>query len=89
MYRQKNTVGNLDNTGYAKHGTECLYNIYMMGEYHTVFAAGAGAVSKYVSRDRERIERSFCPKYPYEYLDKEKYKGFDRKFAEDFYNNLY
>ena len=89
MYRQKNTVGNLDNTGYAKHGTECLYYIYMMGEYHTVFAAGAGAVTKYVSSDRQRIERSFCPKYPYEYLDKEKYKGFDRKFAFDFYNNLY
>ena len=89
MYRQKNTVGNLDNTGYAKPGTECLYNIYMMGEYHTVFAAGAGAVTKYVSRDRQRIERVFCPKYPYEYLDKEKYTGFDRGFAERFYNTLY
>lgn len=89
MYRQKNTVGNLDNTGYARPGTECLYNVYMMGEYHTVFAAGAGAVTKYVSRDRHRIERSFCPKYPYEYLDKEKYKGFDSDFAYDFYNKLY
>lgn len=89
MYRQKNTVGNLDNTGYAKIGTECLYNVFMMGEYHTVFAAGAGAVSKYVSKDRSRIERSFCPKYPYEYLDKEKYKGFDRNFAYEFYKNLF
>ncbi len=89
MYRQKNTVGNLDNTGYAKSGTECLYNVFMMGEYHTVFAAGAGAVSKYVSKDRSRIERSFCPKYPYEYLDKEKYKGFDSRFAYDFYKNLF
>lgn len=89
MYRQKNTVGNLDNTGFAKPGTECLYNIYMMGEYHTVFAAGAGAVTKYVSRDRERIERMFCVKYPYEYLDKQKYAGFDRAFAEHFYNTIY
>ncbi len=89
MYRQKNTVGNLDNTGFAKPGTECLYNIYMMGEYHTVFAAGAGAVTKYVSRDRERIERAFCVKYPYEYLDKRKYAGFDRAFAEHFYNTIY
>lgn len=89
MYRQKNTVGNLDNTGYAKPGFECLYNVLMMGEYHTVFAAGAGAVSKYVSRDRTRIERSFCPKYPYEYLDREKYSGFDSGFAGNFYKNLY
>ena len=89
MYRQKNTVGNLDNTGFAYPGTECLYNIYMMGEYHTVFAAGAGAVTKYVSHDRERIERTFCVKYPYEYLDQEKYAGFDRAFAEHFYESLY
>lgn len=89
MYRQKNTVGNLDNTGFSKKGYECLYNIYMMGEYHTVFGAGAGSVSKYVSRDRERIERVFSPKYPYEYLDAEKYFGFDKKFALDFYNKLY
>lgn len=89
MYRQKNTVGNLDNTGFAYPGTECLYNIYMMGEYHTVFAAGAGAVTKYVSRDRERIERSFCDKYPYEYLDNGKYAGFDRAFAEHFYETVF
>ncbi len=89
MYRQKNTVGNLDNTGYSKPGYECLYNIFMMGEYHTVFAAGAGAVSKYVSKNRQRIERVFSPKYPYEYLDKNKYLGFDKSFAEKFYSNLY
>ncbi|MGN1122161.1 MAG: coproporphyrinogen dehydrogenase HemZ [Eubacteriales bacterium] len=89
MYRQKNTVGNLENTGYAKNAAACLYNIYMMGEYHTIFAAGAGAVTKYVSRDRQRIERVFCPKYPYEYLDKEKYAGFDTAFAGQFYDTLY
>ncbi len=89
MYRQKNTVGNLDNTGYSLPGKECLYNIYMMGEYHTVFAAGAGAVTKYVSRDRTHIERDFKPKYPYEYLDGSKFSGFDKKFALDFYSNIY
>ena len=89
MYRQKNTVGNLDNTGYSKPGFECLYNIFMMGEYHTVFSAGAGAVSKYVSKDRQRIERVFSPKYPYEYLDKNKYSGFNSLYAQEFYSNLY
>ena len=61
----------------------------MMGEYHTVFGAGAGAVNKYVSLDRQRIERAFAPKYPYEYLDESKHSGFDKKFAEEFYTNLY
>ena len=68
MYRQKNTVDNLENVGYALPGTEGLYNIYMMEEVHSIFAAGAGAVTKLVSPDRKRIERLFTPKYPYEYL---------------------
>jgi oxygen-independent coproporphyrinogen-3 oxidase len=72
MYRQKNTVGNLENVGYAKPGHEGLYNIYMMEEIHSIFAAGASSVTKLVSLpDAEgsvRIERLFQPKYPYEYL---------------------
>lgn len=71
LYRQKNTVGNLENVGYAKEGTEGMYNIYMMEELHTVFAAGAGAVTKLVARGHDtKIERIFTPKYPYEYIDR-------------------
>ncbi len=77
MYRQKNTVGNLENTGYCKSGFENLYNIIMMGEYHTVFGVGAGSVTKLVSRDLSKVERIFSPKYPYEFLDDSKYQGFD------------
>ncbi len=73
MYRQKNTVGNLENVGFSIEGHEGLYNIYMMEEVQTIFAAGAGAVSKLVDnggiRDgKSRIKRIFNPKYPYEYL---------------------
>lgn len=73
MYRQKNTVGNFENVGFALEGTEGLYNIYMMEEVHSIFAVGAGAVSKMVdytpkSGDKPIIERLFYPKYPYEYL---------------------
>lgn len=72
MYRQKNTVGNLENVGYARPGCEGLYNIYMMEEVHSIFAAGASAVTKFVSPVDEtggcRIDRIFEPKYPYEYL---------------------
>ncbi|MBQ9777591.1 MAG: coproporphyrinogen dehydrogenase HemZ [Clostridia bacterium] len=75
MYRQKNMVGNLENVGFAKEGKECLYNIYMMEEVHSIFAAGAGAVTKLVnyaapdSGKKPVIKRLFNPKYPYEYLE--------------------
>ncbi len=68
LYRQKNTVGNFENVGFCLPGTEGRYNILMMEELHSVFAVGAGAVTKLVSADRGHIERIFSPKYPYEYL---------------------
>ncbi len=76
MYRQKNTVGNYENVGFALDGAEGLYNVYMMEEVHSIFAAGAGAVSKmvdYAPADGSKplIERLFYPKYPYEYLEDE------------------
>ncbi len=69
LYRQKNIVGNAENVGYAKKGTENLYNVLMMEEYSTVFACGAGAITKLVSPERNEICRIAFPKYPYEYLD--------------------
>ncbi len=92
MYRQKNTVGNLENVGYAKPGHEGLYNIYMMEEIHSIFAAGASSVTKLVSLPDDngnvRIERLFQPKYPYEYLGRGdgKFKPDDlRKAAAEFF----
>ncbi len=73
LYRQKNTVGNLENVGYAKEGHDGMYNIFMMEELHSIFAVGAGAVTKLVAKhpedaSRNSIVRIFTPKYPYEYL---------------------
>ena len=71
MYRQKNTVGNQENVGYAKEGHEGYYNVFMMEELHSIFAVGAGAVTKLVKETPEgkrEISRIFNPKYPYEYL---------------------
>ena len=80
MYRQKNTVGNLENVGFAVEGHESLYNVYMMEEFQTIFAVGAGAVTKLVKFDGPigsdaRIMRLFRPKYPYEYLAEESDDG--------------
>jgi oxygen-independent coproporphyrinogen-3 oxidase len=77
MYRQKNTVGNYENVGFALDGKKGLYNIYMMEEIHSIFACGAGAVSKFVdyiapNGGERTIERFFNQKYPYEYLSDNK-----------------
>lgn len=91
IYRQKNTVDNLENVGYSLPGAEGLYNIYMMEEIHSIFAVGAGAVSKLVSRNGAHIERIFDYKYPYEYLsDKERLRNTEKRMkALDFYNKIW
>lgn len=57
LYRQKNMADNLENIGYARPGKEGLYNILIMEEKQTILALGAGAMSKFVFYDENRIER--------------------------------
>ncbi len=66
LYRQKNTVGNNENIGFAKKGTECAYNIYMMDEIQTIYGCGANAMTKIVSNGQ--ITRSCGTKYAYNYI---------------------
>ena len=68
LYRQKNTIGNLANTGYAAHGHECAYNIHEMADCVDVFAAGAGAVSKFINHKTGGIHRVFNVKNLLEYI---------------------
>lgn len=70
LYRQKNMLGNFENVGYAKPGYDGLYNLYIMGELHSIFAVGAGATAKFVNPVTGRIERMYNPKYPYEYIER-------------------
>ncbi len=58
LYRQKNMAGNLENIGFAKPGTEGLYNILIMEEKQTIIALGAGASCKYVFDGGQRVERT-------------------------------
>ncbi len=67
MYRQKNTIGNLENIGYAKPGKENLYNILIMDETQTILGAGCGASNKLVE-ENGRITRVHNYKFPYEYI---------------------
>ncbi len=73
MYRQSKCVGNLENVGWCKSGKDCLYNVFMMEECHTVIAVGAGAVTKLCDPESTNVERIFNFKYPYEYIS-----GFDK-----------
>ncbi len=68
LYRQKQTMGNFENIGYAKEGKECIYNIAMMEEKETIMAAGMGAVSKIFYPLENRIERVPNVKSLEEYL---------------------
>lgn len=58
MYRQKYMSGNLENTGYAKTGFACVYNIDIMEETVSNLAFGAGAITKRVLQKKNRIERA-------------------------------
>ena len=69
LYKQRNTLGNLENTGYCKPGYEGRYNIYIMDETQTILAAGGGAVTKLKSNRTGKLERIFNYKYPFEYVE--------------------
>ena len=58
LYRQKNMCGNLENIGYAKVDKAGIYNILIMEEKQSILAAGAGASTKFVFQNGERIERT-------------------------------
>ena len=68
LYKQKNTLGNLENVGFSKAGHESLYNIYIMEEIQTILAMGGGASTKMVKGDR--IERVFNPKEAVDYINR-------------------
>lgn len=63
MYRQKDTGHGLENTGFSKPGTECIYNVAMMTDGRDVLSFGAGGVSKRVFEQdgtKFRVERCSC-----------------------------
>lgn len=87
LYRQKGTLQNLENIGWAKPGRECLYNIYIMEEIHSILSAGAGGSTKLVipGARRGKIQRIFNYKYPNEYIDRFDTVLARKKGVETFY----
>ena len=66
MYKQKNTLGNHENIGYALPGHESIYNILMMEEAQTIIGLGGGGVTKIVRNGG--IHRIFNMKNADEYV---------------------
>lgn len=77
LYRQKNMLDNQENIGWAKPGTESLYNTYIMEENQTIIAVGAGGSTKLVDNKWGRLKRVFNYKLPLEYN-----KNFDLMLAK-------
>lgn len=88
MYRQSRSLGNLENVGWCKPGFECLYNVFMMEECHTVLAVGAGAVTKLKDSNSNRLERIFNYKYPYEYNSRYEVLAERKNRIKEFYEEI-
>lgn len=69
LYRQKYMSGSFENVGWCKPGTECLYNIYMMEEVHTIISLGGGGMNK-VNLPDGTLKRFHNPKFPEQYIEK-------------------
>ncbi|MBQ7801283.1 MAG: coproporphyrinogen dehydrogenase HemZ [Oscillospiraceae bacterium] len=68
LYRQKYMSGSFENVGWSREGLDCLYNIYMMEEVHTILSLGGGGMNK-VNLPGGKIERFHNPKFPEQYIE--------------------
>ena len=68
LYRQKYMSGSFENVGWSRDGLDCLYNIYMMEEIHTIISLGGGGMNK-VNLPSGRLERFHNPKFPEQYIE--------------------
>ncbi|MDW7659374.1 MAG: coproporphyrinogen dehydrogenase HemZ [Bacillota bacterium] len=68
LYRQKQAIGGLENTGFARLGCACRYNVGMMSDRHAVVGIGSGSISKKITDGR--LERLANPRNIAVYLQR-------------------
>ena len=68
LYRQKYMSGSFENVGWSRDGLDCLYNIYMMEEVHTILSLGGGGMNK-VNLPDGSLRRFHNPKFPEQYIE--------------------
>ena len=67
LYRQKYMSGSFENVGWSRDNLDCLYNIYMMEEIHSIVSLGGGGMTK-VNLANGKLERFHNPKFPEQYI---------------------
>ncbi len=67
LYRQKYMSGSFENIGWSRDNQDCLYNIYMMEELHTILSLGGGGMNK-VNLPDGSLQRFHNPKFPEQYI---------------------
>ena len=68
LYRQKYMSGSFENVGWSRDGKDCLYNIYMMEELHSILSLGGGGMNK-VNLPDGHLVRFHNPKFPEQYVE--------------------
>ncbi len=67
MYRQKNILGNFENTGFSKKGKESIYNVSIILEVQSIIGIGCGSASKFITNGN--VERIYNLKGVEEYIN--------------------
>ncbi len=67
LYRQKYMSGSFENVGWSRDNLDCLYNIYMMEELHSILSLGGGGMNK-VNLPGGALQRFHNPKFPEQYI---------------------
>ena len=68
LYRQKHQLGGLENVGFFRDDSICIFNVDSMEETSSIIAVGAGAISKRVFNLENRIEREANNKFIDDYI---------------------
>ncbi|MBQ3192668.1 MAG: coproporphyrinogen dehydrogenase HemZ [Oscillospiraceae bacterium] len=68
LYRQKYMSGSFENVGWSRDDLDCLYNIYMMEEIHSILSLGGGGMNK-VNLPDGKLQRFHNPKFPEQYIE--------------------
>ena len=68
LYRQKYMSGSFENVGWSRDNRDCLYNIYMMEEVHSILSLGGGGMNK-VNLPDGSLKRFHNPKFPEQYIE--------------------
>ena len=60
--------GSFENVGCSRDNLDCLCNIYMMEELHTILSLGGGGMNK-VNLPDGTLRRFHNPKFPEQYIE--------------------